>query len=210
MRVTCPACHAESSLDVLIGREADARAVAGFIERHVAMGDLVVRYIGLFRPEKRRLGLGRTVALIEELLPDIERQAITRKGREWPAPQAVWRAAIEQVLANRAKGTVTLPLTSHGYLYEVIVGLADKAEALAEREREAQARSRPHVAGPATASALLNGSHELQAPVAPPSSYTAGPSRAARELQARIAAAQAARGPAAPSSPPEDAGGATP
>lgn len=210
MRVTCPACHAESSLDVLIGREVDARAVAGLIERHLQLGAELVRYIALFRPDKRRLGLARMVALLEELMPDIERQAITRKGRDWPAPHAVWRSALEQVQANRAKGTLKLPLTGHGYLYEIILGLADRAEATAEREREADARARPHVGGPASAGSLLNGSGELQPSTVPPPSYTAGPSRAARELQARIAAAQAARGSAAPSTPTDDAGGPAP
>ena len=30
MRLTCPACCAEMSLEVAIGREADARAMAGY------------------------------------------------------------------------------------------------------------------------------------------------------------------------------------
>lgn len=149
MRITCPSCHAEASLDVLVGREADARAVSAFLARHVALGDVMLRYIALFRPAKRRLGLARMVALIEELMPDIERGAIARKGRDWSAPAPAWRAAIEQVLANNAKGTLTLPLTSHGYLYEVLQGISDKAEAQAERATEAERRGRAHEAGPA-------------------------------------------------------------
>ena len=188
MRLSCPACNAEMSLEVALGREADARALAEFVERNVALGATMVRYIALFRPDKRRLSLARTVALFMELAPDIERGAVTRKGRDWPAPLQVWRAAIEQVLGNRDKGTLTLPLASHGYLYEVIVGLADKAEGLVEREREDQRRQagRSDGAGPAHAVAAI----AAGALAPPPYDPAKGPSRAARELHERIAAAQ--------------------
>lgn len=148
MRITCPSCHAEASLEVLVGREADARAVSAFLARHVLLGDALLRYVALFRPAKRRLGLARMVALIEELMPDIERGAIARKGRDWPVTHELWRTAIEQVLSNRDKGTLSLPMTGHGYLYEVLQSLADKAEAQAEREAEAGRRGRAHRAGP--------------------------------------------------------------
>ena len=196
MRLTCPACHAEMSLDAAVGREADARAMADFIERNVPLGGLLIRYLALFRPAKRRLSLARTVALFDELLPDLQRQAVTRKGRDWPAPLPLWRLAIEQVIAARDKGTLTLPLTSHGYLMEVLVGHADKAEGLAEREREAAVRSRPQAAGPvavaSNVAAYLPG--QDPAPAAPaPYDMSKGPSRAAREQKARIEAALAAR-----------------
>lgn len=150
MRITCPSCHAEASLEVLVGREADARAVSAFLARQVLLGDVLIRYVALFRPAKRRLGLARMVALLEELMPDIERGAIARKGRDWLATPELWRAAIEQVLANRDKGTLSLPLSGHGYLYEVLQGMADKAEAQAERATEGERRGRAHVdTGPA-------------------------------------------------------------
>lgn len=192
MRITCPSCHAEASLDVLVGREADARAVSAFLARHVQLGDVLLRYVALFRPAKRRLGLARMVALIEELMPDIERGAVARKGRDWPTTPELWRAAMEQVLANNAKGTLALPLTGHGYLHEVLQGMSDKAEAQAEREGEAARRSRsgaaPDVQPVAAVSALVLHT----APPAPPA-YAAGPSRAAREMHARIAAHRARR-----------------
>ena len=148
MRLSCPACQAETSLDVLIGREADARALGELLAANLPLGGLVVSYLALFRPPKRRLSIARALGLFAELQADVQRGAINRKGRDWPAPAAVWRAAIEQVLAARDRGTLTTPLTSHGYLYEVVAGLADKAEGLAEREAEAARRSRGHVAEP--------------------------------------------------------------
>lgn len=197
MRLTCPACQAEASLEVLLGREVDARAVAGFIERRVAFGELMVRYIALFRPLKRRLGIARMVLLIEELLPDIERGAITRKGRDWAAPRDSWRAALETVLLKRDKGDLVLPLTSHGLLYEVLVGTAERHERRDEAEREERRRGqRP--AGP-VADAPRNLASIATDLVAPPPAMPpsfpppAGPSRAALAIRAQIDAIQRAR-----------------
>lgn len=204
MRLTCSACHAEQSLEAMVGREADARALAAFIEANVPLGAVLVRYIGLFRPAKRRLSLARTVALFDELRPDLERGAITRKGRDWAAPHALWRTAIDQVLANRDKGALTLPLTSHGYLYEVLAGLADKAEAGAERAQLDAARARSAtdgaVVGVVQAMAVAGVQPDGTLAVVPagpakplPYDPGTGPSRSARETKARIEAAMKAR-----------------
>jgi hypothetical protein len=141
MRVSCPACNAEMSLELLLQREADARAVLSLLEKSVPFGALVLSYIALFRPGKRRLGLARMCALVEELLPDIERRAIARKGRDWAAPPELWRAGLQTVLGMRDKGTLTLPLTSHGLLYEVMSSQADKVEGQAEAVREQERRT---------------------------------------------------------------------
>lgn len=142
MRVSCPACNAELSLDVLLGNEDARAAMARLAQASVPLGGLVLRYLALFRPPKRRLSIERMTSLLLELLPDIERQAITRKGREWAADLECWRAALETMLANRDAGKLTLPLQSHAYLHEVIVGLADKIEAQRERESEIGRRTR--------------------------------------------------------------------
>jgi hypothetical protein len=198
VRVTCPACHAEMSLDVLLGREADARALAAFLEGHVRLGDALVRYVSLFRPPKRRLAIARVVGLLGELLHDIERGAINRRGRDWPCGDDTWRTAIDTLLAKRDKNALTLPLSSHGLLYEVMAGLADKAEAAAEAVTEATRRDtrtpgRSGAAKPLAELAVAAQGAAAQ-PVAsqPPADYSK-PSRAARELQARIAATLKAR-----------------
>ena len=202
MRLTCSACQAEQSLEAMVGREADARALAAFIEANVPLGAVLVRYFGLFRPAKRRLSMARTVALFQDLQPDLGRGAVTRKGRDWAAPLDLWRAAIEQVLANRDKGALTLPLSGHGYLYEVIVGLADKAEGAAERVQLETARGRGPAAGPAGGPAPVVGliGVDLAAPgadrtVGVPLPYdpAKGPSPAARAAKAAIQAAIKAR-----------------
>ena len=139
--IACPVCNSELSLEHLLGHLDDEQAFARLVALSVPSAHLVVRYIGLFTPEKQRLTLRKKVRLIQQLLPDLQREAITHKGRDWPAPLANWGRGIEQMLATRAAGRLDLPMTGHGYLYAVIAGMADKVEALAEREAEQVKRS---------------------------------------------------------------------
>lgn len=196
MRLKCPSCNAEMDLDVLLAHEEGRHVLAQLVTLGVPLGALLLRYVGLFRPPKRALAMSRTLALLAEVVPDIQRGAIHRKGRDWATTPAMWQQAIEQVLAVRDKGTLTLPLASHGYLYEVLLGQADKAEAVAEREREASQRSRAHAGGPApafagwtaTAPEALGTTFGPIPPlqIAPP--RDAGPSRYSQRLKAEIEA----------------------
>lgn len=195
MRLKCPSCNAEMDLDVLLAHEEGRHVLAQLLQLGVPMGALLARYVGLFRPGKRALSMSRTLSLLAELWPDMQRQAITRKGREWPTTPALWQQAIEQVLAARDKGNLTLPLTSHGYLFEVLLGLVDKAEGLAERERESAQRGRAHVGGPLRLDELMEAAGQALATpqpprplvIAAPAPYT-GPSETSRRIQAEIAA----------------------
>lgn len=141
--IACPACGTELTLEHLVGSLDDEQAFSRLVALSVPMAHLVVLYIGLFTPEKQRLTLRKKVRLIAQLLPDLRRQAITHKGREWSAPHETWARAIEQMLAARAAGRLDLPMTGHGYLYAILAGMADKVEAVAEREQEAERRTGP-------------------------------------------------------------------
>jgi hypothetical protein len=141
--IACPACGTELTLEHLVGHLDDEQAFARLVALSVPMAHLVVRYIGLFTPEKQRLTLRKKVRLIQQLLPDLQREAITHKGREWAVPLAVWGKGIEQMLTARAAGRLDLPMTGHGYLYAVLAGMADKVEAVAERDRESERRTGP-------------------------------------------------------------------
>lgn len=151
MKLQCPSCLAEMDLDVLLAHEEGRHTLAKLIAAGTPIGAWTLRYLALFRPAKRALSMSRTLKLLAEIWPDIERGRIERKGREWDAPRANWQAAIEQLLATRDRGNLNLPLTSHGYLYEILVGMADKAEAQSERDTEAERRSArgPAIAMPA-------------------------------------------------------------
>lgn len=192
MNLTCPSCGAEMDLDVLLAHDDSRQALARLVALSVPLGRLVLQYLRLFKPGTRAMSHGRTVKLVEELLPDLERGAVTHRGREWRAPIEVWQAAIEQMLAQRDK--LVLPMKSHGYLVEIVVGLADKAEAAQEREREAGLRQRRGEGGEAQtpAAALL--------PPAPTAPVPAGPSSYAQRVRAEIEAKKQRRegGEAAP------------
>lgn len=139
--IACPTCGTELSLEHLVGHLDDEQAFSRLVALSVPMAHLVVQYIGLFAPPKQRLTLRKKVRLIAQLLPDLRRLAITHKGRDWPAPLSNWGAAIEQMLAARTAGRLDLPMSGHGYLYAILAGMADKAEAVAERETEAERRT---------------------------------------------------------------------
>lgn len=133
--IMCPVCASELSLEQITSHLDDERAFARLVALSVPMAHLVVQYIGLFTPPSQRLTLRKKVRIIQQLLPDLTRQEITFKGRDWVALSSSWEQAIEQMLAARAAGRLDLPLKSHGYLYAILAGMADKLEASAEAAR---------------------------------------------------------------------------
>jgi hypothetical protein len=207
MRVTCPCCYAELDLLAMIEHEGARRAVASLASISLPFGALTLKYMAMFKPPRRALSIERMVRLIDELLIDIKRGAVTRNGRDWPADVETWRTALQVVMGLRDAGTLRLPLTGHGLLHQVIANLVDKHEAQAERSREADRRSRsqagPRDAAPRDLGAMAADVASSPMPLtthAPPPAYR-GPSRAALETRARIEAALAAR-QSTPQEPP--------
>ena len=94
-------------------------------------------------PPRQRLTAAKKIKLILQLLPDLERKAITHKGRDWPAPLEAWAMAFDQMLAARDAQRLELPMKGHGYLYAILAGMADKTEAAQETRHEEDARLRP-------------------------------------------------------------------
>lgn len=146
---TCPACGAEESLDALLLRMIDddqvRRLIASVLTTSLPLGGMVVRYLRLHKPAKQKLRMDKLAKLLGELVPDIQRCAIQRNGRTWVVTAEGWKAALQAVFDAHDKGTLTAPLEGNGYLYQVLMRMADKVEAHEERATEA---SRMHrVAG---------------------------------------------------------------
>jgi hypothetical protein len=137
----CPSCGGEMSLDVLIAHNELRQATFTLVEKSLSLGSLTMRYIALFRPAKNRMSADRWAKLITQLLPDLQRGAITHKGREWEIPLETWKQGFEAMLEKAAGGKLTLPLDNHNYLYTVLVGLADKTEAVVEERVEQERRT---------------------------------------------------------------------
>lgn len=162
----CPCCGVALDLAVLFTTEADHQALTKLISTSIPVGRSVMQYLTLHTPERQRLTAAKKIKLLRELLVDLDRQRITFKGREWIAPHANWVLAIDQMLSNRA--TLSLPLKGHGYLYAVLMGMADKAEAATEAKTEHDRRitpARPNVTvrNAATSTAVLTSFEETPA-----------------------------------------------
>ncbi len=115
--LSCPTCGSELDLAVLFAHEQDQRALARLASVSIPLGARVLQYLALFTPPKQRLTSAKKIKLILQLLPDLERQAITHKGRDWEAPLAAWAQAIDQMLAARDAQRLELPMKGHGYLF---------------------------------------------------------------------------------------------
>jgi len=171
VRLTCPTCGATLSLDVAIAHQAAREALVVALACPAPLGALLTRYLGLFRSPGRALSFDRVERILAELLPMLQAGRVERHGRVWAAPQEVWRAALEQMINGADK--LTLPLKSHGYLLEIIAGMANRGEAATENRREAARAGITPVAAPAAAAAPSQAPSTLP-PVASPAARKAG------------------------------------
>lgn len=142
MLTRCHACGATASLDVLVTNEDTKHALNAVFALSGPLGKSTIRYLSLFRPAQRVLSHARMATLLGELLPFMEAGSIPRKGRDWPVAVADWVQAMELMLQARDAGKLTLPLTGHGYLFEVLTSLADRTERVQEEAVEAARLSR--------------------------------------------------------------------
>ena len=156
--LSCPVCGAEFDLAVLFKSEESRRTFDRLTANCSPLKARLAQYAALAKPPKHKLDTDKALRIIKTLLPDIERGAITWKGREWAAPLSAWAQAIDQMLERRNAGTLELPMKGHGYLFAILQGMADKHEATHEQAREQQLRTGPRAAttnGPASVAALV-------------------------------------------------------
>ncbi len=146
MRATCPECGAAAHVSAFFS-EADGKRLAMIVaDMPPELGRAVLAYLGLFKPLKTSLRLARAAKIAQEVALLVNAGSVCRDERNGvrrPATPAMWATGIEQMLAQRA--SLTLPLESHGYLRAVVFGLADKADAVVERQKESDARVGKHL-----------------------------------------------------------------
>lgn len=190
--LSCPVCGTELDLAVLFAHEGDQRALARLAAVSIPLGGRVLQYLGLFTPPKQRLTAAKKIKLILQLLPDLEREAISWKGRDWPAPRTAWAMAIDQMLSARDAQRLELPMKGHGYLFAILAGMADKHEDQAERQREQDLRTGPRAAtvnGPKSVADLAQPTAPAAAPrPALAASAPAGMSPTVRAMRQQIEA----------------------
>lgn len=166
---TCTVCGAEESLDGLLLRMIDddqvRRLIADVLTASLPLGGLVVRYLRLHKPPKQKLRMSVVGKVLAELVPDMQRGVIERTGRRWTVSHDQWRDAIQAVFDAQHKGTLSVPLQGNGYLYQVLMRLADQAEAAQEKQVDAERRSRANQGGAQPVGAVLA---QLQSPASAP------------------------------------------
>lgn len=141
VRLTCPCCGASNGLEVLLADRSAREAVAAALGLPAGLAERLLRYMGLFRPRERALSWDRAARLLSELNEAVGAAQIERNGQTHPAPVEYWKTAIDQMLDGR--DMLVLPLKSHGYLFEIIAGLSQRAEdKRAARHEVAEERER--------------------------------------------------------------------
>lgn len=78
MRTRCPNCGTTISLDALIAHDGAREALGVAFKLSGPLGNALIRYVGLFRPETRELTMDRVGKLLTEVLPYIQAQRIER------------------------------------------------------------------------------------------------------------------------------------
>lgn len=144
MRITCPACFAQYSLDAALQGDAGREALMRAMHLPAPLARLWAQYLAMFRSPNRALAMDRAEKLMAELVPMLDDQVVRRNGLTRPAPLAVWQAALEQLVDLRNTDKLRLPLKTHGYLLEIVFGAADKLDAKAERAVEADRKRGDH------------------------------------------------------------------
>ena len=138
LKATCPECGMTGDMAAFVTQGEHNQAVAAALEMPALLSSRIVRYLGMFRPASRALASAKSARLLTELKETITSGVIERKGVTREAPLKVWVMALDQMLESPPSG---LPLSGHGYLYEVVARCADRHAGEVERQREEQARS---------------------------------------------------------------------
>jgi hypothetical protein len=146
MRATCPECGAQAHVAAFFVEDDGKRLAVAVAGMAPELGRATLAYLGLFKPAKTTLRIARAAKIAQEVADLVAAGSVCkdeRSGVRRPATPQQWALGMETMLAQRA--SLSLPLESHGYLRAVVYGLADKVDAAAERQREADARVGKHL-----------------------------------------------------------------
>ena len=162
MNLSCPACGATYPAEAAVA-DADARAAFAKALALRLPADLVISYLGLFRPARKALAWKKATRLLAELAELAESGVVRRRGREWQLAPGMLEEALRATV--EAKPGLTLPLKDSSYLLEVLARISNRAEGEAERaaedERRRAAKARGGGGGPAHLSASTPISREV-------------------------------------------------
>ncbi len=144
----CPGCGFSGEIEAFLTEVEAKRAVTRVAAIAPDIGRVIGPYLRLFGSGKRGVTMRRAVNLIDDLVALIETGTVCaddRVGVHRPAAVSMWAAGIELMIANPPSGQ----LENHRYLRKVVFGLADQADAKAERTREESAKTGRRAPAPA-------------------------------------------------------------
>lgn len=144
MKITCPSCGAEYPVEAGLLEDDGKRLAAILGEMEPLLARAALTYLRLFKPTKTALRVVRAIKILSELRELVREGTVCRderNGLHRPAPIGAWVAGIEQMLQRPE--ALRLPLSNHNYLRQVVWGIADQADAHAERDREKTLRTQP-------------------------------------------------------------------
>ena len=151
MKLTCPGCGEEFPIEAGL-LEADGKRLAAMLGGlDPSMARAALAYLRLFKPAKTALRTVKALRVLQELLDLVRVGTVCRDergGLHRPATAAMWIAAIDQMVDMGEK--LSKPLGSHVYLRRVVFGLADAADAAAEKRRHDDARKGIRPTAPTT------------------------------------------------------------
>ena len=122
MQLKCPCCGAVMSLDVLAS--VDSRELLRDLLVFGDAANLVMKYLGMFRPPKSQLSFERARRILAPLLGVWKDANISRRGVIRSCSQDDFIRALGVVLDRRDEGVLSCPLKSHGYFFEILANIA--------------------------------------------------------------------------------------
>ncbi|MCU7842091.1 MAG: hypothetical protein KZQ94_22310 [Candidatus Thiodiazotropha sp. (ex Troendleina suluensis)] len=141
MLIVCPNCSVKGSVELFLNDAASRKALQIALALPSSLDKRLLIYMGLFRPKTRAINWGRVEKLLSELLEPIKAGKLERSGRTFVVTVEVWQAALDALIAKR--DDLRLPMKTHGLLFEITAGLADKKAARQERDKEQALKQRP-------------------------------------------------------------------
>lgn len=142
MKITCPTCGTEFPIEAGLLEDDGKRLGAILADLDPPLARAALSYLRLFKPVKTALRTARAIKVLQELLTLIRAGKVARDERNGlyrSTTAAMWIAGIEQMI--HAVAVLDLPLSSHVYLRKVVYGIADSADAVAEKQRDKDLRS---------------------------------------------------------------------
>jgi len=142
MKLKCPACGAENSLDAW--HQPDVKAFMELlIQIPTPVLKLIPPYLALFRPQKTGLTWRKAYKILSDLNELIKTGIIQVQGKaSIPCRAAHWAEGMQKMLAQEY--CIERPLPNHNYLRKVVYPLAEAGAA-----REEKQRTRPQMRRPA-------------------------------------------------------------